>query len=170
MKLSVKLTFGDKNIEFLFRKKFNFKISRNKPNKYIDNEKYIYIYMPFFVIKYTHTNYNKIIHVLIDEYVKSYYETHNRNVDVFICILKKYIKHETLLKPSFNFNYSISENNTYKFYLTIEKGWLIKHNLGVLENIVYPDCYMTPEKINRLFPKFDKSKTNIINYIENGDT
>lgn len=161
MKLSVKLTFGDKTIEFLVRKDFNFKIVKNKPNKFINNKKYIYIYIPFFGIKYTNNNYNKIIHVLVDEYfLKVWYNS--SSVNKFICILKQYINNKTLLKLPFNFNYSIFKNDYYKFYLTIEKGWLVKHNLGLLEGITYPDCYMLPEEINKLFPKFDKSKTNIV--------
>lgn len=128
----------------------------NHPNKFIDNTHWIAFVTPYINFEYSHFNYNKIIHIIVDE-DETYYT--NQPVDSFISALKKWTEiNTTVQNPPFSFNYTVKENGKYIFYITLPKGWFVEHNLGVFEMYRYPDCYMSKERIKQLFPKYTKQK------------
>lgn len=162
-KLALNINIGERQFSFVIPNYWNTSyglgFQSNHPNKFIDNQHWIAFVTPFITFEYNHFNYNKIVHILVDEEEKYYT---NQPVDSFIAGMKLWTKLDiNIQKPPFSFNYEINERGKYKFYITLPKGWFLEHNLGIFETYRYPDCYMSKQEIKRLFPKYDKNKLTI---------
>lgn len=97
-------------------------------------------------------NYCNYIHICLDEnHINNYSLNIKRFINVLSLIYKSNIEMNNtykLTKYPFIFNYI---NN--KFYITcFDRNWFLKHNLGSILQLNYPENYMDNDEMN-LFPK-----------------
>lgn len=129
-----------------------FDIYNDNASKFI-SETYI-VWIDFLKIRFSFIimNYCKYIHVCLDENnINDYSLNIKRFMNVLSLIHKSGIEMDNKCKYTqypFIFNYI---NN--KFYITcFDRNWFLKHNLGSILQMNYPENYMDGNEMN-LFPK-----------------
>lgn len=135
---------------YIFRRKSDFccipKYFDNSPNKFITKNAIWGINILWWQFMLEDDNYsNKYIHVCLDENLRNEY---SKNIRVFMEVLKTWWESDKIAQYPFIIKY---KNN--KFYITCsDRNWFLKHQLGSILQLTYPEYYMDEEEL-KLFPK-----------------
>lgn len=122
------------------------KYSTNSPNKFVTKTALWSIHFLFWQFLIEDKNFCTHIHVCLDEKNDSGY---TRNIKIFMEILKmNWVRGKSIVcNYPFIFNYI---NN--KFYISCyDRYWFLKHNLGTILELKYPEYYMDDDEM-KLFP------------------
>ncbi len=158
---------GNKCISISFNKdkiKEGIKKTNTDKNPYI-NSMYEETYNILGIqITYTDFNFNKIIHVMIDEDDNYTASEDYKNIKVLKETCYEKIKnddyHQTL---PFNLNYGIKENGNKVLFITGLRDYFLNSGLASLATPVNEILERT-KKYENYFPKYDINKTNIVIY------